>query len=165
MTLVVDASVVVKWFVEEEFHDQAAGLIESRHDLHAPDLLAIEVVNVAWKKALRHEIDDVDAYEIARAVTGSIVTFHPAIRLVHDIAKTVTGGIPTFDPATRLSERALQIALSLRHPIYDCLYLALAEALGSVVVTADQSLVRKLGVTPFAALAVFLPDWVADEEA
>ncbi len=165
MTLVVDASVVVKWFVEEEFHDKAAVLLESRYDLHGPDLLLLEVGNVVWKKVLRDEIEAADAHEITRAVIGSVVTFHPAIRLVHDVANTVAGGIPTFDPTTRLGERALQAALSLRYPIYDCIYLALAEALGSVVITADERLVRKLDDTPFAGLAAFLPDWAAKEGA
>ena len=79
------------------------------------------------------------------------------------VAKSVADGVPTFDPTTRLGERGLQIALSLQHPIYDCVYIALAEALGSVLVTADQSLVRKLGGTPFAGVVISLSDWAAEE--
>ena len=94
MILVVDASVVIKWFVEEELHDEALALLESEHDLHGPDLLFLEVANVAWKKALRGEIEGVDAYEITRATAENIVTFHPATGLVHEVAKSVTGADP-----------------------------------------------------------------------
>ena len=47
MTLVIDASVVVKWLVEEELVDEAAGLLGGSSPLHAPDLIVSEVTN-AW---------------------------------------------------------------------------------------------------------------------
>ena len=51
-----------------------------------------------------------------------------------------------------LADRALAIALDLRHPVYDCFYLALAEARGSRLVTADDRLLRVCARTPFAKL-------------
>ena len=54
--------------------------------------------------------------------------------------------------ARMLADRALAIALDLRHPVYDCFYLALAEARGSRSVTADDCLLRVCARTPFAKL-------------
>ena len=45
MRLVVDASIAVKWSVIEQDSDLAAKLIESDHELIAPELLAVEVAN------------------------------------------------------------------------------------------------------------------------
>ena len=42
-----------------------------------------------------------------------------------------------------LVERAARIALELDHPIYDCLYLACAEATDSAVITADRRFADK----------------------
>lgn len=46
---VVDASVALKWFVEEEGSDLAAELLMTRALLTAPDLIVAEVCNAAWK--------------------------------------------------------------------------------------------------------------------
>ncbi len=48
MTLVIDASVVVKWLVEEELADEAASLLGGSSLLHAPDLIVSEVTNALW---------------------------------------------------------------------------------------------------------------------
>jgi predicted nucleic acid-binding protein len=37
---------------------------------------------------------------------------------------------------------ALRIAISLQHPVYDCFYLALAQAEDCPLVTADQRFLR-----------------------
>jgi len=42
-------------------------------------------------------------------------------------------------------EAAVRIAVALDHPAYDCIYIALAEAEGLQFVTADMSLLRKVG--------------------
>ena len=39
--------------------------------------------------------------------------------------------------------RAAQIAVVIDHPVYDCLYLACAEVMASVIITADQKLVNR----------------------
>jgi predicted nucleic acid-binding protein len=47
MILVVDASVAIKWFVEEPLRSQARKLLADRHEFVAPDLLIAEVSNIA----------------------------------------------------------------------------------------------------------------------
>ena len=49
MMLVVDASVALKWFIEEEGSAQAAALLATPELLVAPDLIVAEVCNAAWK--------------------------------------------------------------------------------------------------------------------
>ena len=51
---VVDASVAIKWFIDEPDSAEAAFLL--RHPLSAPDLLAPERANVLWKKVTRAEL-------------------------------------------------------------------------------------------------------------
>jgi predicted nucleic acid-binding protein len=55
-----------------------------------------------------------------------------------------------------LTDRALTIAIELRHPAYNCFYLALAERSASLLVTADDRLMRRCSDTPFEKLVQFL---------
>ena len=59
-------------------------------------------------------------------------------------------------PIAALAARALAIAEELRHPAYDCFYLALAEAKDARLVTADRRFAQRLAATPWAALATTL---------
>ena len=56
MSLVVDASVAVKWLVAEEDSESANRLAAGAEDLHAPRLMASEVANTLWRKARLGEI-------------------------------------------------------------------------------------------------------------
>ena len=53
MTLVVDASVALKWFVDEDGSDRAVALLDGDEPLIAPDLVVAEVCNAAWKSLRR----------------------------------------------------------------------------------------------------------------
>ena len=52
-----------------------------------------------------------------------------------------------------LTSRAAEIALSTGIVVYDALFLALAEEVGTVVITADGRLLRSLEGTSYARLA------------
>ena len=41
------------------------------------------------------------------------------------------------------------MACALSHPVYDCLYLALAEREGTRLITADQPFVERVAGTPW----------------
>jgi len=129
--LVVDTSVAIKWLVEEDLHEEARHLLAGDDLFFAPDFLAIEMANVAWKKVQRREIDAAQAREIA---------------LSHQ------DGEPTLVPSTPLIERAIQIALALGHPVYDCLYLACAESVEGKLITADERLCRAVEGSAYGAL-------------
>lgn len=132
MSLVVDASVAVKWFVVEPLWQEAEALTRRRDSLLAPEFIIAEVTNVAWKKVARGEIEPRQAHEIATAIARSI---------------------PRFQSSAILNERALHIAIDLGHPVYDCLYLACAELAETVLVTADARLCAALAGGPYDGLA------------
>ena len=119
MRLVVDASVAVKWLLPEPLHEEAMRLLELESIFLAPDLIVAEVANTAWKKVQRGEIDSATAERAAAALCS---------------------GFPKLYRSESLSLRALQIALHLRHAVYDCFYLACAELVDAVLVTDDQHL-------------------------
>jgi predicted nucleic acid-binding protein len=122
-TRVIDASIAIKWIVEESGSDQAIRLRQQAM-LIAPDLLVAECANILWKKVQRGELSREEADLAARLLQGA------DIELV---------------PTRSLLAVATAIAIDLDHPAYDCLYLALAAARGCLFVTADERLLRKLG--------------------
>lgn len=119
MTLVVDASVAAKWVLPEDGADQAAALRDGGQDILAPSLVYAEIGNAIWKRALWNELSMADA---SRALDTSIAIFAALV------------------PMSELAARATGIAIELRHPIYDCFYLALAERERCALVTADVRL-------------------------
>ena len=64
---------------------------------------------------------------------------HDLDRAVHDIARV----LPTIIPSAELIGRAVDLARRLFHPLYDCLFLALAERCDTVLVFADQEFVGR----------------------
>ncbi len=121
-TLVIDASIAVKWVVEEEGSEEAVRLL-GRSRLIAPELLVAECANILWKKVQRDELSSEEALLAARLLQSA------------DLELTSTRS---------LMERVTQIAIELDHPAYDCIYLALAAERDCLFVTADERLLRKL---------------------
>jgi predicted nucleic acid-binding protein len=123
---VIDASIAVKWVVEEDGTPQALAL-RGRAKLIAPELLVAECANILWKKARRRELSIDEAVFAARLLKAADIELLPTRSLL---------------------ETATRIAIELDHPAYDCLYIALAVENGAQFVTADESLVRKLDRQP-----------------
>jgi predicted nucleic acid-binding protein len=135
MTLVVDASVAARWFLPLEKADAATGLLKSGERLIAPDFVIVELTNLAWKSA---------------AFGGAL------LETVNDFVEKSAQYFHELIPASALKDRALSLAVTLRHPAYDCFYLALAEQRGCRFVTADDRLLRRCATTPFAAFMTAL---------
>ena len=129
MTLVVDASVALKWFVDEDGSPRAVSLLSSGEPMIAPDLVVAEVCNAGWKSLRKREIDAAQFDEIAADISRTFV------RLV------------SLD---QLIRRAAAIARELDHPIYGCLYLALAEVEEATMITADRRLLAAVHGTALA---------------
>jgi len=51
MGLIIDASVVVKWFIDESDSEAAHLILDRDEVLLAPDLLVVEVCNTAWRRS------------------------------------------------------------------------------------------------------------------
>lgn len=132
MSLVIDASVALRWFVESPGSEAAVGLLDGKEPLIAPDLVIAELVNAAWKLVRAGEITDEHGTRIAAATPSAFATLI---------------GTPA------LATRAYSLARALAHPIYDCLYLALAEREKTRVVTADQRFLGRLAGTQWESLA------------
>ena len=123
MTLVVDASVATKWVLPEDGSDRAIALRQPGEQFMAPNLIAAEIGNAVWKRVMWQD------FPVADGLTALDVA------LAHFTQLTAT---------EELAVRALEIAVELKHPIYDCFYLALAERERCAMVTADKRLLASV---------------------
>ncbi|MBX9828285.1 MAG: type II toxin-antitoxin system VapC family toxin [Xanthobacteraceae bacterium] len=121
MTLVIDASVAIKWVLPEGGAERAMALHEQPEELIAPTLIAAEIGSVMRRRAAIEEL---------------------TAREARDAAEIAIGLINRMVPIPALAERALELAMALRHPIYDCFYLALAERERAPLISADKKLIR-----------------------
>ena len=121
-TVVIDASIAVKWVVEENGTAEAL-VLRQNAKLIAPELLVAECANTLWKKVQRHELLKEEALLAARLLQGADIELLPTRSLL---------------------EAATQMSMEINHPAYDCLYLALAVDNECRCVTADERFLRKL---------------------
>ena len=128
MTHVIDTSVVLKWVVKEDGSAAARAWVGKA--LTAPDLIKVELANALWKKVLRREIEP-----------------RQALRAFLEAPEGVT-----MVPTLPLMERALPMAFELVHPVYDCVFLALADQLQVRLLTADKRLQKACAGTRFESL-------------
>jgi predicted nucleic acid-binding protein len=117
-SLIVDASVVARWFVPA-WHWPSAQQAAQGRVLLAPDLMLAEVGNAFWKAVRAGLIQRLDA--------------EAALKRLPQVFDRVV-------PLTSLYEAATRISFDLNHPLYDCFYLALCEREGLPLVTADKRL-------------------------
>jgi predicted nucleic acid-binding protein len=120
--MIVDANIVVKWFVPEDDSDAALAL-RLQGELFAPDVMLIEYRNALLNKVRRRAISPDQARR--------------AEREIDDVGITIVPSVPLLGEAFRL-------ALDLGEPIYDCIYLAAAIASDRVLVTADERFATKV---------------------
>lgn len=123
--VVLDASVAVRWVVEEEGSDEAAALLERELTWITPRLLLTEVAS-----ALRRKVAD---NALAPAVAG---------QSLDTLLQAVADGVIRLVDDERIIAQALLLAVSLQHKVPDCVYLALAEREGASIATADDRLAR-----------------------
>jgi predicted nucleic acid-binding protein len=135
--LVVDASVVIKWFIPEVHWAAATRLQSTALQLHVPGLFDVEVGNIFWKKVLRGELTLDKASQMVAAVTLLQLTRHADREL-----------IPT----------AFGIASASGRTVYDSLYVALAMQLGGRMVTADERLRNALKGTTWEQYVLWVED-------
>lgn len=127
---VVDASVALKWVLDEAGSGAAAELLDGR-SLFAPPLLATEAANALWVVARRGQITGAEAADALDLILRA--PFQP---------------LPS---SLVLPLRALELARLLDHPVYDCTYLALAIALELPMITADRRFAAAAGRSAEAA--------------
>ena len=139
---VVDASVGIKLFVEEEFSEQAYSLFshlaaEPPAELYVPDLFYIECTNILLKYTRR----------FGRSLEDSQADLADLGRLALRITSTAD-----------LMEGSLLLAKKLDLSAYDACYAVLAQQLEISLVTADRPLIGKLDSAVFIG-DVDIPMW------
>lgn len=114
--IVVDSSVLIRYFSKEEGWEEAEELIE----LGAVTLeLAVkEVANGLWKKVLRGEMAKEDA-----------------VSLILDLA---SGDFVRLEDQSKYLEDAFDIAVRWKVTVYDALFVALARSTGLELATCDE---------------------------
>jgi predicted nucleic acid-binding protein len=115
MSVVIDASVALKWVFDEPGTEAALVLRESQ--LIAPALWLVEAANALWRHAKLGEI-----------------TAEEALAWMSELADAPVASLATEPHVAR----ALKLATEIDHPIYDCVYLALALQYDTHVVTDDR---------------------------
>lgn len=121
---VIDASVALKWVIDEENSDDARLL--AGVTMYAPGLMLAECGNALWRKSRLGELTAADSARRLRALLTV-----PVIYIADE----------------ELAEAALGIAQSIDHAIYDCLYLALSLRQNAPLVTDDMRLLSKWAAT------------------
>ena len=135
---VLDASVGIKLFVEEEFSDKVQQLFakladDPQAEIHVPDLFYVECANILLKYTRRFD----------RPLEDSLAD----LRDLNELALTITS-------TTELIEDALKLADEKKLTAYDACYAVLAQKLDLPLVTADAPL----------ASAVDWAIWIGDLE-
>lgn len=115
-TIIVDASVAVRWLVKLPFHPVACALLSSANRLLAPDFLNAEVGSA-----------------LTKLVRAKVLTQKEGLEAFEDFFRAPVHLLPTHPVA----DRAIKMALKSGQGFYDCLYLALAEAEKGRFATAD----------------------------
>ena len=123
-TIVIDASVAVKWFIPEADSDEAVKLrdrhIEGSLTLMAPDLLVYEVANA--------------------------LSYHPDLpvdEVKEDLEALLMLDLDLIQPSGEFVSSIAEDARKYQVSVYDSSYLALAEATSSSLITADRKLYDK----------------------
>ena len=141
MKYVLDSSLALKWVLPEADSGKALRLLDETnngiHELIAPDIFAPEVAN-----------------GLASAERQGRIKPGEAAILLLDILRQA----PAIHSSSSLLIRAMEEAVSTRQAVYDCIYLALAEAEQCEMVSADDVFIRKMRAKfPFLIRLADLP--------
>ena len=143
----VDASVGLKWVLQEPDSPLAEALARGAEPLLVPDFWLNEATNVLWLQVRRRIFTEAEAQE-ALALLGAQV-------------------VPTPTAGLDLHATALGIGVAVGHSTYDTLYLAFAVAMGArAVVAADGPFARAVrghADPVMAGMVLPLVDWARGE--
>ena len=126
--IVVDASLAVKWFLDEPLSD-AAGEVLTEHsgEISVPDVMLVEVYGALVRNA-----------NMVKASRPNILAALKCFEALFAEENIVAHRI-----STQTIRKSAHMALDLGHPHKDCIYLALAMELGCDLVTCDARFAAK----------------------
>ena len=111
---VVDASVAVKWFLNEAYSEESIALTDLNHKLIAPTLAQYEVSGAIIRAMRRKDIPEHKAAELIRRWLNA--TARNVVRLEDDNRDILRGS---------------ELAVELGHPLKDCIYLTPVDSICS----------------------------------
>lgn len=126
--LIIDASVAIKWVLNEDGTDQASDLLNNITEFFEPEIFDIEISAILTKRVRMKDLS------YAEAVTK----------------KSYFTKLPYFKiPFNQIEEKAFDISSKFSCSYYDGLYLASALAYEGKLITADSRFYNGLQSTPF----------------
>jgi len=144
---VVDASVGLKWILQEPDSHLAEALVRIEPDLLVPDFWLNEATNVLWLQVRRKLFTPEEAREGLALLRAQIEPTSTAHMRLHDLAR--------------------DIGIAIDHSTYDTLYLAFAVAMGAgAVVVADGPFLRSMRTHPdptLSAMMLSLDAWASSQ--
>lgn len=125
MLLVLDTSIVLKWYKEEEYTEIALKIkkdfVEGLNEIIVPDLVLYEMANV-----LRFT----DGFN-ERLIKKSLESF-------------IDLGIDIVIPTIEMISLATKLSYKYKITVYDAIFIALSKIINGIFVTADKKLYEKV---------------------
>ena len=139
MNLVIDASVLIKFYVPEILSDKAEELLTRVEQgdvmLLAPDLIYPEVGNILWKKQSIKELTRSEVEEITDAIVS----------------------LPLKIEASKLLlPLAIDIGIAYKITVYDAIYISMARVYEIKMMTADRKLADAMAKTDLKEYVAWL---------
>jgi predicted nucleic acid-binding protein len=119
LACVLDASAAVRLILGDPAAAAVTGQIREAALVMAPELMLSEVANTLWKLQRANHLADLDPQQLLADAS--------------DLVDRV-------EPDRHLQAEALALACHHNHPVYDCLYLALARREAATLISMDRRL-------------------------
>jgi predicted nucleic acid-binding protein len=137
MRLVVDASVAIQWYLQEQFTNAALNALKADTSIHAPESIVAEFGNVLWKKVRSGDINREAADAVSDAFLRRRIQLHPLRPILC---------------------QALEHAPDSSIPVYDWMYVVLAKSLDCRFVTADRRFFLAVRKTALKTTAMWIEE-------
>lgn len=128
--MVVDANVAAKWVLDEPDSNLAHHLFVGIDTLLAPQLIRVEVAGAITRA---HRIGNMTEQQARQALAAW-----------YDI---LDSGRLSLIPDEELLSSAIELALSAKHQLIDCMYVAVATQFDVQLITADVPLIERVIAT------------------
>ena len=119
LACVLDASAAVRLILADPAAADLAERVGGAALVLAPELMLNELANTLWKLQRADRLNNLDPQELLAEARELV---------------------DRLEPDRHLQAEALALACHLNHPVYDCLYLALARREAASLISSDRRL-------------------------